>query len=179
MHAAKLPTSREELDALITDCARYSEGLFSEKDVRKRHHLSEDIWTALGNNEDFLEKIEAEKARRIRDGSSARERAQRHFAVAPDILGTILNDVGASPRHRIESAKELRVVAANGQEAAPPSEIFRIVINLGNDQKLQFAGSVRPTPAGPDGKIIDHAPQELIAIAAANKREGGNGGEPI
>jgi hypothetical protein len=51
-------------------------------------------------------------------------------------LGDILNDKSASPRHRIESAKELRATATGttGNETiANNAEKFIITINLGAD----------------------------------------------
>src|SRR5262249_7418012 len=97
----------------IADCARYAEGLLSEAAVRKKYRFGDNDWENLGDNDALVEAIEVEKVRRIRNGDSARERAQQLFAQAPDVLGDILHDDGASPRHRIESARELRQIAAN------------------------------------------------------------------
>jgi len=145
----------------IVDLARYADGILSEAAVRKKYRLPDDVWQGLANDEELVSAIEAEKVRRIRNGSSARERAQQLFATAPDVLGKILNDDSASPRHRIESAKELRAVAANSPEAAPTSdEKFTIVINLGNDQKLRIDKATGIIPN--DGEILDHAPQGLL-----------------
>jgi hypothetical protein len=117
----------------IRDFARYCEGILGEKFLRRKYRFDDSTWESLGNDDALVEKIENEKLRRIRDGTSARERAQVHFATAPDVLGGILNDQHASPRHRIESAKELRTVAANGPESAPASDRFVITINLSAD----------------------------------------------
>src|SRR4029077_7211385 len=67
---------------LITDLARYAENLLSESDVKKIYRFSDEDWDRLGGNDELVEKIEAEKRRRIRDGRSARERAQQLFAQA-------------------------------------------------------------------------------------------------
>jgi hypothetical protein len=48
----------------ITDCARYAEGLYSEQDVKKKHHFDNETWAILGNNDEIIEAIEAEKVRR-------------------------------------------------------------------------------------------------------------------
>jgi len=117
------PTSLIENHEFITDCARYAEGLLSEKEVKKRHRFDDDTWARLGEDEALIEAIEAEKIRRIRNGSTARERAQQLFATAPNVLGDILHDDGTSARHRIESARELRQIAANGPEAARVGQI--------------------------------------------------------
>jgi len=40
--------------ALVSDLARYSEGICSELEVRKRHHFDESTWNALADNENCL-----------------------------------------------------------------------------------------------------------------------------
>ena len=172
------PTSLIENHEFITDCARYAEGLLSEQDVKKRHHFDDATWGRLGDDEALIQAIEAEKVRRIRNGSSARERAQQLFTTAPSVLGDILHDDGASPRHRIESARELRQIAANGPEAAPASDRFQITINLGADV-LHFDKSIEINPNDVDPNDTDSTPQGLIPIIAANKRKDDGGGEPI
>jgi hypothetical protein len=151
----------------IVTLARFADGLTTQAAIKKRYKFTDDVWEQLGSNEALVEKIEAEKARRIRRGDTAREKAQRLYVQVPDVLGTIMNDPSSSARHRIESAKELRVVADNGPETAPPAstEKFQIVINLGADvPPLVFNKSIA---VGPHGDI-DTAPQELLL---ANKRE--------
>src|SRR5215510_961660 len=103
-----------------SDMARYAEEIYTEKFIRRKYgNLTDNEWLALGESDELVSAIELEKARRIRDGSSAREQAQQLYAQkVPTVLGTILNDTGASPRHRIESARELRMVAATGPDAA-------------------------------------------------------------
>ena len=99
------PTSILENHDFVVDCARYAEGLLSEKEVKKKHHFDEATWARLGEDEALIEAIEAEKVRRIRNGDSAREKAQQLFVTAPGVLGEILHDDAVSPRHRIESAR--------------------------------------------------------------------------
>src|SRR5262249_19280492 len=118
---------------LIENLARYAEGLLSEKDVKKRHHFDDATWKRLGNDDALVEKIEAEKIRRMRDGSTKRELAQKHVVKAPDVLSGIMLDASASPKHRIDSAKVLDQFAANGPENAPAGDRFIITINLGTD----------------------------------------------
>jgi hypothetical protein len=173
------PAGLEDDLEFVSDLARFAEGLFSEQDVKKKHHLSADTWERLGNNETLIEKIEAEKVRRIRNGASAREKAQQLFVTAPGVLGNILHDDGASPRHRIESAKELRVIAATGPEAAPAADRFQITINLGSDV-LHFDKSIAIDANDVDPfNDTDTTPQGLLAAIAANKRKDDGGGEPV
>jgi len=71
------PTSLIENHEFITDCARYAEGLLSEQDVKKKYRFDYDTWARLGENDALVEAIEAEKTRRIRNGNTKRERAQK------------------------------------------------------------------------------------------------------
>jgi len=171
-------TSLLENHDFITDCARYAEGLFSEQAVKKKHHFDDATWARLGDDEALIEAIEAEKIRRVRDGSAARERAQQLFATAPSVLGDILHDDSASPRHRIESARELRQIAANGPEAAPAADRFVITINLGAEV-LHFDKSIAIDANDVDPNDTDTAPQGLPAIVAANQRKDDGGGDPL
>ena len=172
------PTSLIENHEFITDCARYAEGLLSEKDVKNRHHFDDNTWESLGNNEKLIEAIEAEKVRRIRNGSNKRERAQQLVVQAPGVLGDIMLDASASPKHRIDSAKALDAFAANGPEAAPASDRFQIIINLG-DEVLKFDKSIEINPNDADPNNTDTAPQGLLPIIAANKRKDDGSGEPV
>src|SRR5262249_2533683 len=108
------------------------------------------------------EMIEAEKIRRVRNGAFKRERAQQHVTKAPDILEKILSDERASPKHRIDAAKVLDDLADNGPQSAPEQDRYHIVINLGADERLVFAGAVKPPD--PNATIIDGTAQELEAI---------------
>lgn len=173
------PVQLEDDLEFISDLARYAEGLFSEQDVKKKHHLSADTWERLGSNEVLIEKIEAEKVRRIRNGSAKREKAQQLVVQAPDVLGGIMLDASASPKHRINSAKALDAFAANGPEAAPASDRFQITINLGSDV-LHFDKSIAIDANDVDPfNDTDTTPQGLLAAIAANKRKDDGGGEPV
>ena len=66
------------------------------------------------------------------DSATKRERPQQLIAQAPDVLGGIMFDASASPKHRIDSAKALDALAANGPESVPASDRFMIQINIGD-----------------------------------------------
>ena len=163
---------------IVVDFARYAEGLLDEIVLRKKYRFDDDTWEKLGKDDALVEAIEKEKVRRVRDGSSAREKAQQLFVTAPGVLSSILHDDGASPRHRIESARELRAIAANGPETTPASDRFQITINLGSEV-LHFDKSIQPNPGDTDPfNDTDTAPQGLLA-AIATKKRGGSDGQPL
>jgi hypothetical protein len=114
-------------------------------------------WRGLVTNEPLQNAIERQKERRIRSGEAAREKAQHLFVNAPGVLSNILNDGNASPRHRIEAARELRQTAAVGPEDAAPaaSERFSIVINLGGDEKVIIDQPRKPIEPLNSGKAED------------------------
>jgi hypothetical protein len=129
MNSAPNLTERLLKDAeFISDLARYAENLLTEKFIRRKYgNLDDATWTHLAESDELVSAIEEEKIRRIRNGSSAREQAQILYKDTPSVLGGILNDDGASPRHRIESAREIRQIAANGPEDRT-ADRFQIII---------------------------------------------------
>ena len=170
---------------LVVDCARYAEGLQTEDDIKKKYRFSDEDWEHFGTNDALVEAIKAEKTRRIRDGTSARERAQVLFAQTPEVLGSILHGDGVSPRHKIESAREIRAIAATGPESAPASDRFIITINLGTDIEGKpvvehYNKSIAVCPNDVDPDPVDDTPQGLLAaVAAKNKPGDGGNGEPL
>jgi hypothetical protein len=138
----------------------------------------------LGDDDSLVEAIEAEKVRRIRDGSTKRELAQKHIVRGPDVLNSIMMDSGASPKHRIDSAKTLDQFAGNGPEAAAAdSSRFVITINLGADHVEHYDKSIAITPndydadAAPTGAVVAIPKKGPKKIAAKKKDD--DGGEPV
>jgi hypothetical protein len=165
---------------IVIDFARFSEGLMDESAIRKKYRFGDDVWASLGSDDALVEAVEMEKVRRIRDGSSKRERAQQLVVQAPNILGTIMNDPAANPRHRIDSAKALDDFAANGPERAPASDRFEITINLGADHVERYSKSIEINANDIDPcNDTDTPPQGLLAGITAKKSQGGGNGEPV
>jgi hypothetical protein len=167
-------------DSFIADCCRFSEGILSEATVKHRWRkvVSETDWVTMGSNDELVEAIEREKIRRMRNGQTAREKAQLHAIKAPDILDRIMTDDSISPRHKIEASREMRAIAATGPEAAPTSERFQITIVLSADEKLVIDKPIRPGPDDRDtidGEVIE----ELLPMIASNKQEDNGGGQPV
>jgi hypothetical protein len=152
--APNLPSLRDNYE-FVTDMTRYAEGLLLEKDVRKKHHFDEATWEALGNDDALVEKIELEKTRRIRSGETKKELAQKHIIRGPAVLAGIMDDERANPRHRVDSIRALDALAAPESRFAEQRDEVRVIINLGNDEKIVIGGPVKPTPAT---NIIDATP---------------------
>ena len=161
----------------IVDMARFADGLLDQQAIRKKYRFDDSAWERLGKDDELVEAIEAEKARRIRNGATARERAQVLYARVPTVLGGILDDDHASPRHRIESAKEIRAVAANGPEAAPASDRFQITIILNSDVE-RYDKSIAIDPNDIDPNHIDTGTTGELAAITARKDDDG-GGESV
>jgi hypothetical protein len=135
-----------ENDALVADLARYAEGICTEAAVRRKYRdiLNDEAWTALGKDDLLVEMVEAEKVRRVRNGSFKRERAQQHVTRAPDVLAAIMDDPKANARHRVDSVKALDSLAGNGPQAEAEQERVIIRIDMGADLR---AKGQEPNPA--------------------------------
>jgi hypothetical protein len=121
--------------AFTSDCSRNWEKLITNQQIQEKYGLSVEAWQQLGANKALTRAVQAEHERRIRSGVAAQEAAAKEFADAPKILGNILRDNQASPKHRIEAARELRQTAVGNDETTPDSgEKFTIIFNLGADK---------------------------------------------
>ena len=162
-----VPPSLLDNFELISDLARYGEGLFTRDQVKKkwRKLITNEMWDLLGSNDALVDAIEAEKVRRVRDGSAKREKAQQHVVAAPDILNGIMSDPKQSAKHRIDSAKALDQFAGNAPDAVEQDRII-IRIDMGADVRAK-GGTPNPADvlvfeASPNqNNTIDATPQEL------------------
>jgi len=162
---------------LIIDCVRFAEGLLTEAAVRKKYRFDDDAWEALGSNDELVEKIEAEKLRRIRDGSAKREKSQMLITKAPGILDGIMSDASASPRHRVDAIRTLDGFAANGPAGTPASDRFVITINLGADHVERYSKSLKSDVNDVDP--FNDVDTGVIAAITTKKLPDGGNGEPI
>src|SRR5262245_58120619 len=166
--------SFRENDELVSDLARFSEGVLTEKQIRKKWHLlDESAWVAIGADDIMVEMVEAEQVRRIRNGAAKREKAQLYVVRAPDVLEEIMSDPKASARHRIDSAKALDDLAGFAPQR-PAADVGRVIIHIdmGADVRakglasdpadvLHIEAEVQPKPNPDDTKLIDAAPQSI------------------
>jgi hypothetical protein len=181
------PTNLANNRELVADLSRFAEGVLTEQQVRRKWRaLDSAVWDAP--DDALVDAVEAERVRRIRTGTSSREKAQLLHTKAPDILSEIMTG-DVSPRHKIESARALGQIAtpmANPTPAADASR-FVITINMGNDEILTYNKSITVGPH--DG--IDNAPQVSnniddaenvhtpVGVIAASKRTDDGGGQPL
>src|SRR5262245_186901 len=142
---------------LVEDLCKFAEGLVPESVIRKKHKLSEDVWNALGDDEEFVQAIELQKLHRIRTGQAKRELAQKYVVKGPDVLEKIMSDQSANDRHRIDAVKAMDAIA-EPEAAKADVQHISIRIDLSADSKLN---SVEPNP----NDIIDINAEVLPMIA--------------
>src|SRR5215510_1186650 len=116
LRGVSIPLASDVGGAFISDAARNRERLFSDQRLCEKYGISMTAWAEIAKNQAFRLAVDAEHERRIRNGDAAREAAAKLFAEAPEVLGSILHNEHASPRHRIEAARELRATANTGAE---------------------------------------------------------------
>src|SRR5262249_55491352 len=121
----------------------------------------------------FIEAVELERIRRVRDGSYKRERSQQLVTKAPDVLSGLLLNEKNSPKHRIDAVKVLDDLAEGGPRAVHnDTERVIIRIDMGADVRakglesnpddvLVYDVAARPSPADADEKVIDAASQQI------------------
>ena len=136
----------------VTDATRAAEGLIDDKTLQEIYEISPENWENITKNVALGRAIRDAGRARVRSGQAAREAAQQHFTKAPTILDSIMSNERASPRHRIEAAKEIRQVAigSDGAESTPAdaSEKFTIIFNLGADTE-RIEKTITPRPLLP------------------------------
>jgi len=145
LRGISIPLASDVGGAFIADCSRNRERLVSDSQICEKYGLTFNAWAEIAQNKAVRLAVNAEHERRIRNGDAAKEAAAKLFAEAPEVLGKILHSEQASPRHRIEAARELRATANTGAErTGDAGDRVVITINLGADQKLTFDKSVAP-----------------------------------
>ena len=171
LHGRSIPI---EDDELIENLARFADGTLSEAAVKARHHLSNEAWAALGESDRLVELVEVAKLRRIRTGTTKRERAQIEIVDGPPILGKIMRDPNANARHVIDSVKALDALASTGAEAAAEGTRFEITINLGADHIEHYSKSIAIDANDTDPNEVERTTRGAITM---NKSKSGDDDE--
>jgi hypothetical protein len=154
LRGVRVPLASDVGHAFVVDCARNRERLFSDDQIREKYDISPDAWDEIAKNKALRLAINSESERRMLNGTTAQEAAAKIFTEAPEVMGSILRDNQASPRHRIEASKELRTTARFPDETpGADAEHFTITINLGTDEKLVVdCGPPKQPKENPDGE---------------------------
>ena len=137
------------------DCTRFVEGLVTETQLRKKYALDDREWEALADHEELQRAVGAQKEHRIRSGEAAREKAAALFVEAPAVLGDIIKDNTASPRHRVDAIRELRACASGAEDTTKTDkERFIIRIDFGS-QKVYREIDLKPVKPEQESLAIE------------------------
>jgi hypothetical protein len=160
--------------SFLVDAVRAAEGLITDRDLVELHGVSPPELQALAKDSSFARALRAERDRRVRDGTAARESAAQIFVRAPKIMGQILDNEQANARHRIEAARELRQTALPENSNNPAaSERFTITIDLGAGH-IERYDEARAINVTPESKTIENEQPKLVdADVGAPKRPRG------
>jgi hypothetical protein len=143
----------------VTDCTRAAEGRISDKELQEKYELSPVDWQNITKDTALMRAIQAERERRVLNGTAAREAACQHFVKAPGILDQIMTDAYSNPRHKIEAIRELRQTAAgNNADRPPEADRFIITIDLGGGDVTTYNKSIKIDASDGDG------PNNLIPL---------------
>jgi hypothetical protein len=161
-----VPLDGDVARVFVTDCVRFIENLITEEQLRKKYQLDDAGWQQLATNEPLQQRVGSQKEKRIRSGEAAREKAAALFVEAPAVLGDIIKDNTASPRHRVDAIRELRACASGAEDTTKTDkERFIISINFGSHKlhKEIELKAVKPE-------------QESLAIESKHEEENGEYG---
>jgi hypothetical protein len=115
----------------VVDCTRAGEGLLTDSDLQSKYELSPLDWRNITKDTALMRAIQAERERRVLNGTAVREMAAKHLVKGPGILDSIMSDTYSNARHKIEAIGELRATAASSSTDRPAeSERFIIRIDL-------------------------------------------------
>jgi len=164
LSGTRIPIDSDRAREIIVAAVRAAEKLITDEEARMELDISEKDWNALAENKAFILAIQKERRHRVRSGQAAREAAAEIFVRAPRVMGTILDDAHANPRHRIESAREIRAVASSGanNNQSMNTERFIIRIDMSGGSSDNAHVIERTYDASPQTKIdIDDTSPEL------------------
>jgi hypothetical protein len=141
LHGREIALNTDEGRRFVVDCVRAGEKLVSDSELQQIYEITPENWAKLEKNTALIKAVRDERKRRVRNGQAAKEAAAQHFVKAPTVLDSIMSDAKASPRHRIEAAREIRQVAIGGDSTeshVDASDRFIININLGADETIKI-----------------------------------------
>jgi hypothetical protein len=130
----------------VVDVTRAAEGILTDADLCEIYEVSMEELGKLLKSKIFANAVRSERDRRVRSGTAAKEAASKYFIKSPKILDEIQSDETANARHKIESIRELRQIAApENAGGTGQSDRFVITINIG-DESLTYNKSIAIDP---------------------------------
>ena len=168
LHGKPVELDSSEGHRFVVDAVRAAEGLLTDKDLREKYEITAKNLKEMAKNTALIKAIRDERERRMRNGTAAKESASRHFVRAPNVMGAIMDDANANPRHRIEAAREIRATATGGaDEKVPDTEKFVITFNLGADHIERYEKTISVKPSLPANQGIE--PEQHLPITNESK----------
>src|SRR5262249_40987605 len=107
LHGIVIPLESDVGGAFISDCCRNKERILTDPNPGEPFGIPLNAQKPTHPTPAVRLAVNAESERRTRSGLAAQEAAAKLFQEAPEVLGQILKSEAASPRHRIEAAREL------------------------------------------------------------------------
>jgi hypothetical protein len=155
--------------SFLVDAVRAAENLISDDELQEVYEVTTEYLQSLATNKFFARALRAERDRRVRSGTAAREAASKYFIKSPKILDEIQSDETANARHKIESIRELRQIAAPENASGPTqSDRFAITINIG-DGGLRYNKSIAIDPNdGEEPKLVERPKKRQPKLIVAN-----------
>lgn len=158
----------------ISDATRAAESVIDDAMLMEKWELSTEDLQVIANTKAIGRAIRNEREHRLRSGIATRELASKSYFKVPTVLDSILMSEQASPRHRIESARELRAISTPENQSNPTvqSERFHIVINLGSDVEVYNKSiAIDPNDSPPDAQPKLSRQPKLTIIANEGRDE--------
>jgi hypothetical protein len=116
--------------AFVADATRAAESVIDDSTLMEKYDLTPEDLQKLANTKAVGRAIRNEREHRLRSGIATRELAAKSYFKAPTVLDSILMNEQASARHRIESARELRVISTPENQANPAAQSERFIISI-------------------------------------------------
>jgi hypothetical protein len=180
-----LAQSCRENNELLEDLARYAEGVYDEKFIRRKYRdlLDNEAWELLASDDLLVQMVAEAQARRLRSGAAKKELAQKHIVRGVGVLTSIMDDVRTSPKSKIDSVRALDALADPGSpQFARDEDRIVIKIDLSGDAKLKDPKDVLIIDAAtrPNPNPIDATPasQELPPPKRGRGRPPGSKNKP-
>ena len=70
----------------VVDCTRAGEGLLTDSDLQSKYELSPLDWRNITKDAALMRAIQAERERRVLNGTAVREMAAKHLVKGPGVL---------------------------------------------------------------------------------------------